>query len=220
MRRSKSGHEGAGESGVECRLYVDLDDVLCETMRGFLRLLADTLGKRIAYRDVFSFDLQRSFCLTPLEAERFFEACHAPEVLIQLTPAQFAAGILADWRHAGHCVTIVTGRPPHTRIVTQEWLKLNKMPYSELLFVDKYGRHPEIMPLKDLPLDLFTLAIEDNANVASELARRNGPLVALLTRPWNRSGTFGASRKDQIVRCRTWKDIALVCAKVCERGLQ
>ena len=194
------------------KVYVDLDDVLCETIRGFLRLLHSTLGKCVEYHDVYSFDLKKSFSLSTLEAAEFFDHCHSPATLMDLEPCEFAADVLSNWTQSGLYVSVVTGRPRSTRNATEQWLKLNKMQYSELLFVDKYGRDPGGRQLKDINFEEFGLVVEDNLDVASELANRKQAIVVLFEKPWNIYESVSEQCSHHLVRCRSWIDISNVCS--------
>jgi hypothetical protein len=44
-------------------IYVDFDDVLCETARALVALLQSHFGRTVAFDDVISFDLAVSFGL-------------------------------------------------------------------------------------------------------------------------------------------------------------
>ena len=52
---------------AETPIYVDLDDVLCETARGFLGLLQREFDRRVAFEDIRDFDLGVSFGLDEIE---------------------------------------------------------------------------------------------------------------------------------------------------------
>ena len=45
-------------------IYVDMDDVLCETAANLCRLAEREFGRHVDYADVFAFDLQKVFGLT------------------------------------------------------------------------------------------------------------------------------------------------------------
>ena len=193
------------------RIYVDLDDVLCRTARGFLEVLEREFGKKVAYEEIASFDLGRSFGLGPHELKRFMRLAHQPEVLLKLAPVEGAIEALAAWKMAGYELTVVTGRPPATESVSQEWLDHNQVPHDALRFVDKYGRADSrypgsfATPLRELADAGFRLAVEDSLHTAEFLA---GPLaipVLLMERPWNRDKGVGPS--DGIVRCRNWQEV-------------
>jgi len=178
-------------------VYVDMDDVLCETLRGLLALLEDEFGRRIAYEDVRDFDLGRSFGLTPDELDAFLARAHHPAVLASFAPVPGARRALAAWTARGFRVAVVTGRPPSSRGCTAAWLDRHGIPYDSLRFVDKYGRFGDeagtdgALTLEDLASLRFRLAVEDSAATAAFLAEHGVAPVVLLDRPWNRHRNDG-----------------------------
>ena len=77
------------------RIYVDMDDVLCETAASLCRLAEREFGRRVPYAEVHDFDLQRVFGLDDEEMRRFMELSHAPETLAAypVTPGAATADI-------------------------------------------------------------------------------------------------------------------------------
>ena len=67
-------------------IYVDMDDVISETCRGFLRLLRSEFGRRVDFEDVKAFDLTRSFDMSFDELEVFMERAHQPDILAAMAP--------------------------------------------------------------------------------------------------------------------------------------
>lgn len=197
------------------RVYVDLDDVLSQTVRGLLALLESLHGRQLPEEAVRHFDLGRSFGLAPAELEAFMQAAHRPEVLARLEPNPGAAQALGAWLDDGHDVFVVTGRPPSAVQDSLRWLEAHEMPHSGLLCVDKYGRQdPGGSPQQALPLEAvaelgFALAVEDSLAMAVHLVEGCGVPVALLDRPWNRE-TASLSRRsaEGIVRCGDWAELA------------
>ena len=59
-------------------IYIDMDDVLCDTAGAYIDLAAREFGKHVAFNDIFSFNLQKSFGLSDEEYRRFFELGHQP----------------------------------------------------------------------------------------------------------------------------------------------
>jgi uncharacterized HAD superfamily protein len=196
------------------RVYVDLDDVLAQTVRGLLRLLECHHGQRLEEEQVRHFDLGRSFALAPAELEAFMRLAHDPEELAALEPHPDAARALGAWLAAGYDVFVMTGRPPSTEEDSRGWLQAHAIPHTRVLSVDKYGRRDWGEPAgRALPLDAlealdFALAVEDSLDMAAHLVERCAVRVALMDRPWNRD-LSGLSRQAQrgIARCRDWAEL-------------
>jgi uncharacterized HAD superfamily protein len=193
------------------RIYVDLDDVLCETARGFLALLEKEFDRRVDFDQIVSFDLSDSFALDRSELEEFMRRAHRNEVLLDLDPIEGAVGTLEHWIGEGYEVAVVTGRPPSTAAVSDEWLKRHRVPHHELIFLAKYahstesGDGPEPRPLAQLSSTDYCLAVEDSLDMAVYLAETAGISVSLLDRPWNRRSE--ASGGEAIVRCASWQEL-------------
>ena len=191
------------------RIYVDLDDVLCETAQRVMEIAQNLFSKTICFEHIHSFDLGVSFGLSAGEIRKLMRKIHDPEILLEIPPRPGAMTCLSEWVDLGYEIFVVTGRPPTTNRVTEQWLTDQKMPYQELLFVDKYGRFSSSEPpsgattvaLKELDKFGFSFAVEDSAEVAQYLSEQLNIPVMLLDRPWNRNDPF---RTDIVVRCPNW----------------
>ena len=63
------------------RIYVDIDDVLCETAATLCGLAEREFGRHVKYLDVRQFDLQKVFSLDDSEMARFRELSHSAHAL-------------------------------------------------------------------------------------------------------------------------------------------
>ena len=63
------------------RVYVDMDDVLCETASALCALAWRRFGRRVRYEDVKCFDLQKAFALDDAEMAAFRALSHSPQML-------------------------------------------------------------------------------------------------------------------------------------------
>ena len=188
-------------------VYVDFDDVLCETAKGLLDLLAREFGKIVAYEDLISFDLQVSLGLTPGELEHFFGLAHEPDALLSYAPVPNALEILNQWAMEGVEVVVVTGRPGPTREASLKWLENHGIPSDRLIIVDKYGRSHlgsnGVLSMERLTAIDFSLAVEDAPQMAHHIAARMDTPVVLIDRPWNRR--LAAHKK--ITRVASWAEV-------------
>lgn len=198
------------------RIYVDFDDVLCETTRSFVGIVERHFGRRVPFEALHSFDLCESFGLRRDEYAELMRLVHTPEVLSAFEPRAGARQVLEAWTAAGYEIAVMTGRPPSSSLVSRTWLATHGVPHATLSFVDKYGRpdpNPEslragsvpVVALDGLAQQAFALAVEDSPEMATFLAGELGVPVALLDRPWNRGRADDVPR---IVRCRSWSEVA------------
>lgn len=197
------------------RIYVDIDDVLAQTGRMFLRVLEQEMGKVVAFDSMGTFHLGDSLGLGPDELESFLQRVHESDALASVEPMPGAIDTLDAWETAGYDVWVVTGRPPETHDATVAWLAAHEVPHTEFHFLDKYSGYydrdgtPEgTLTLADLPALEFCLAVEDFPGMAEHLATEVNVPVVLFDRPWNRSWQYPAdSEGATVVRCEAWSGI-------------
>jgi hypothetical protein len=202
-------------------VYVDFDDVLCETAAPLTGLLKREFGKTVAFEDIHEFNLAISFGLTSAECDHLMHVAHQPRFLSELPPIEGAIetirGLVAD----AIPVVIVTGRPPSTHTTSQAWLEEYDVPVSDLVFVDKYGRNdpgetrihclsPEQLAEQD-----FLAAIDDSPMAIRILADHTTHHVIVFDRPWNRRLSASAVGLDgRLDRCHTWMEIDAVVRRL------
>jgi uncharacterized HAD superfamily protein len=173
-------------------LFVDFDDVLCETARGLCAPLNRAFNRDVAFDDIHHFDLDRSFDLSPAQAARLGDFFHDPDLLGAFEPVADAAATLRWWVAQGGRVEVVTGRPPDTVAVSEAWLRKHDVPVEAIYFVDKFGRWEGHAPgANTLTLDQvcardYIAAIDDSPHMISVLRERMQTPVIVLDRPWNR----------------------------------
>ena len=189
-------------------VYVDMDDVLCQTAQHFLTILERDFGKKFAFEQLTNFDVGQACELTAKEREELYRIVHNGEELLSIPPIEGAIGVLQQWSAAGYEVAIVTGRPPDTYEPSVQWLKNHAVPHDRILIVDKYGRFAadgtRCISLDALLNYSFCWAVEDSPMVAMYLASHMKIRVALLDRPWNRKDTS----HELVSRHNDWTEIA------------
>ena len=192
-------------------IYVDMDDVLCETARVILHVAERDFGKRVAYEAIHCFSLEKSLDLTPEQGRQLMHEVHRPEIMGAFPPIDGALDGLAQLIGMGVEIVVVTGRPPSTHAISEGWLISHRVPFTRFLHVDKYGRSDPggpgfpVIPMRELPHQGFALAIEDSGEVAHALAEQHALPVVLLDRPWNRLPELREfERRGEVRRCVTW----------------
>ncbi|MBT3342235.1 MAG: hypothetical protein HN712_17650 [Gemmatimonadetes bacterium] len=198
------------------RVYVDLDDVICDTGTDLLALLEQHFGRRVDIEDVTTWDLGISLGLDQQELRHFMELAHEPQVLQSHRARPGALERLAAWNGVGVEVWIVTGRPTQTYTATRTWLRDRQVAHTRLVFADKYGNYGglqemtdgvEAMPMSQIAGLGFDLAVEDSAAVAGILHDELEIPVALMDQPWNRK----MQESDRLRRCHTWEEVDRMC---------
>jgi uncharacterized HAD superfamily protein len=189
-------------------IYVDMDDVLCETAQHFLTILERDFGKQFSFEQLTEFDVGEACELTPAEREELYRIVHNDDELLSIPPIDGAINVLQQWTATGYEIAIVTGRPPDTLGPSIEWLKRHQVPHEKVLIVDKYGRFAadgtQCISLAALMEHSFCWAVEDSPTMAVYLATEMKLPVALLDRPWNRINI----KHDLVGRHKHWHEIA------------
>lgn len=189
-------------------IYVDMDDVLCDTAGAYLRLLEQEFGKTVAFEDVFSFNLKESFNLTENEMAFLFSRAHEFDFVLAMEPIVGVKQILDMVHERGDTIAIVTGRHTSAYEASLEWFSTWSIPFHSFTMVDKYGWAgtdlARAIALEDLSNLDYDLAIEDSPKMASHLIENLDIPVLLFDRPWNRS--YPSSEK--CTRCIGWNEVA------------
>jgi hypothetical protein len=194
------------------RIYVDFDDVLCETARALSTLAWDMFRRDVPYTQIPDFNLEVSFGLDKNQFVAMMARVHEPDFLLSLAPTDGGGDCLLAWMRAGHDVVIVTGRPTASHMPTREWLARNRLGNVPVLYVDKYGRHHDAPPDAPKALSLetlrrehhFDLAIDDSPVALDALRLRAKGRTVVFERPWNRNYTPDDPR---LVRCHNWPSL-------------
>ncbi len=190
------------------RIYVDYDDILCETARACSRILEETFRKSVAFEQIHCFNLGESFDLNDEELDRLMERVHRPDELMRFHPLPGAVEVLEEWTAHGYDVDIVTGRPASTHEPSKRWLERHGVPYSSMTFVDKYHRpnhdSPDVplLSLEALAARDYCLAIDDAPKMIRFLCEEMPMPVVVLDRPWNRG-----LNHCRAIRCMDWAEI-------------
>ena len=193
-------------------IYVDFDDVLCESARTLATIAGSRYGKNVEFEEIYSFDLHDSFGLNSLEQEDLFTLFHDEDMLFSIPPIPQAIEGMQTWAAEGCRIEIVTGRPPVTQDVSCAWLAEYDVPYDDILFVDKYQRgHGDVAGVRqcgreDLQQAEYALAVDDSPDMIQFLASATSWPLALFDRPWNRALQVDALR-DEVGRFLDWNKL-------------
>src|ERR1700675_5087879 len=87
-------------------IYVDMDDVLCETARALLAIAQREFGKTIRYDQLNTFEVGEACGLERREIAELFRIAHHPDELLGMAPIEEAAAVLRKWADAGHEIAI------------------------------------------------------------------------------------------------------------------
>jgi uncharacterized HAD superfamily protein len=189
-------------------IYIDLDDVLCQTARRFLVIVEREFGKKVTYEQLTNFDVGTACGLRSEERELLYRIVHQPDELMQMAPIVEAIAAVTQWADADYEIAIVTGRPPASFDASRAWLARHGVPHHSFTMVDKYARfetaNTPAIGLQELAGRKYSWAVEDSLPMAQYLASQMAVPVALVDCPWNRS----AQEHANISRHTDWATIA------------
>lgn len=194
------------------RIYVDIDDVLCETAVTLCAIAERDFGRVVPYNKMHTFDLQTVFSLSDAEMVRFREVSHTEEALASFPVSEGAVEGVRELVAAGHKVDIVTGRPASSHRGTEKWLAAAGLGDFVVTYVDKYGRagcfaanpgDPPTVTMEELRARRYDVAIDDSPIVLAKLADWTDTRILVFDRPWNAS--FGLA--PNMTRITSWADI-------------
>ncbi|MCQ2466659.1 MAG: 2-dehydropantoate 2-reductase [Clostridia bacterium] len=192
------------------KIYIDFDDVICETAVFFTKLAKDLFDIDVPYREVQFFNLQKSFDLTDKQYDELMRAGHFPENLLAYEETPGASEVINKWVDAGHEVMVITGRPFDAFEPSRAWLDNHNLKRVPLFCVDKYGREifnqdcTYSMTLKDLYAMTFDFAIEDSPAAFEHVLHFDNCKVAVFDRPWNKASELP---NEDFIRCEGWQAI-------------
>ena len=164
------------------KIYIDFDDVLCETAEYFTKIAKEMFGIDVPYRQVQFFNLQKSFDLNDEQYEALM----------------------------GHEVFIITGRTFNSYEPSRKWLDEHHLERVPLFCVDKYGRetakqdYKYNMTLEELYNMTFDFAVEDSPAAFEHVMHFDNCRIAVFDRPWNSRAELP---NDRFVRCKNWQEI-------------
>ena len=200
------------------RIYIDFDDVLCETARHLSDMARTLYSRDVPYEAISVFNLQEAFALSDAEIKDLMDQAHRTEFLARLDPAPGGIEAIRTLEAHGHDLAIVTGRPATSHAGSCAWLRKHGLAHLDIIYFDKYGRAPANPP-PDAPKTLnrdefatlhFDVAIDDSPTALDLLAHREDCTVIVYNRPWNRGYTHAANMR----RSDSWQEIVDLIGKI------
>ena len=202
------------------RVYIDFDDVICETGLYFTKLAKELFGIDLPYSQVQFFNLQKTFDLSDDQYDKLMKAGHFPENLLAYEETPNASAIINKWIDEGHDVSIITGRPFDSYEPSRKCLDNHGLDRVPLFCVDKYGREifnqefSYSMTLEELYNLTFDFAIEDSPAAFEHVMHFDNCKVAIFDRPWNAQAEFP---NENFSRCMDWHEVDVLFEK-CVNG--
>ncbi|MEM0450808.1 MAG: hypothetical protein QXO17_04490 [Nitrososphaerota archaeon] len=154
------------------RIALDLDGVLADTIRVWLRIWNEQRFPKLTYESIDSWDFWRKLGISEAEfAEIFSRAWQKWE---EIPPAEEGLSEKVMRLSELGRVDVVTGRPAEERERVAMWLRRHRISYRNL-----------VMGVTDKVKLGYDVYIDDSPIVATE-GSRTGRTVLLRDQPWNR----------------------------------
>ena len=122
------------------KIYIDFDDVICETALFFTKLAKEMFDIDVPYSEVQFFNLQKAFNLNDAQYDELMKAGHVSENLLNYEETKGASETINKWAEEGHEIFIITGRPFSAYKASRKWLDEHHLERIPMYCVDKYGR--------------------------------------------------------------------------------
>ena len=193
------------------KIYIDFDDVICETAVFFTKLARELFGIDLPYSQVQFFNLKKTFNLDDNQYDELMKAGHIPENLLSYEETDGASETINKWIDRGYDVYVITGRPFESFDASRQWLDNHNLQRAKLYCVDKYGRESfnnnctYSMTLEELYGMDFDFAIEDSPAAFEHVLHFENCKVAVFNRPWNLNEELP---NGNFKRCTGWQDIS------------
>ncbi len=157
------------------RIAVDLDGVLANSMKTWLKIWHEETGQLIEFTELGDWFFWRKL---KIDEETFMRILNkAWERWVEIPPTEDNIGEKVSRLKTLGRIDIVTARSRNTEKYAIEWLKHNKISFDKYVWVKNSEAKAE------LEYDVY---IDDSPSLV-EMLRNTGKLLLLYSQPWNRS---------------------------------
>jgi uncharacterized HAD superfamily protein len=184
------------------RIGVDLDEVLCEFLRGLIEFHNLEFGSDLVFDDFFSFEFDKvwggSFDDMILKIKKY----HESDYFLNAAVVPGAINAIKNLSQE-HDLFVITARWNSVKSETLSWLDkhFNEL-FKDVYFVNRWSIGGEELSKGDicdnLNIDLF---IDDYAPYAID-SLRGSRRVILFNRPWNKNVVL----PENIIRVNSWDE--------------
>lgn len=172
------------------RIGIDLDGVTVEILDECVRFLKSKFIETTAEK-ITSYHLYEQFPVSREETMEHWKNEDAYHHVKFKPDALRTIDLLSRNRHP---IYFVTHRPNEVARYTVNWLRVNKIPYNNVLFTDN-----KQLVASNYMLNVF---IDDNIDVCNSLILNPCRKVYLFDAPYNRKGRIDG----RVIRVKSWND--------------
>jgi len=157
------------------RIALDLDGVLADTMRAWLKIWNRRSGEKLEYKDLVEWDFWKRLGISESAFMEIMNEAWRMWKIIPPTESDISEKV-SKLRELGK-VDIVTARPRETEKYVLEWLEHHGILYDEYVWIRSSRMKPK------LDYDVF---IDDSPLLADGCILRR-KLLLLYDQPWNKN---------------------------------
>ncbi len=179
------------------QIGIDIDGIIADTDTTFRERMGEVFERDFPRDMVKEFHYENCFKFNRKEMDIFCNLFLDKELWKSIKLIKGARPILASLKHK-HSLIIITGRPIEVKDVTLEWLRVKKIPFDKLYFMQGRQKH-EIARVNKHKFSLF---LEDHPDYAYRMAK-DGVRVLLMDYPWNQR----MKNHPNIQRVKNWRQI-------------
>lgn len=92
------------------KVYIDFDDVICETGVYFTKIAKELFDIDLPYSQFQFFNMKKTFGLDDCQYEELMKVGHLSSSLLAYEETPGASSVINKWIDQGHEVYIITGR--------------------------------------------------------------------------------------------------------------
>ncbi|MCF8884196.1 MAG: hypothetical protein QXE67_02175 [Nitrososphaerota archaeon] len=186
------------------RIAIDLDGVLANSMKVWLKIWYEKTGQIIEYQEVNEWFFWRKL---GMDSRRFMQILNeAWSRWLEIPPMEESLNLKTRQLKTLGRLDIVTARPRKTERYVYKWLSLHKIVYDKYVWV-KRGEDKV-----KLDYDVF---IDDSPTILADLDPARRSLILIYDQPWNRNINEG----DHVKRVKNLDEAYLIIRslKECEK---
>lgn len=184
---------------------IDLDDVLADFRKGWLKYYNNRFNTNYKPSEVHSFDLTKVFNVSKDIIEKRIKDFYRTKIFEQLEPIRDSkTSIRKITKH--HNLFVITSRPTWLEQKTTLWLESHfEDSFDKIILSNQFGnKNINTITTKGsiCKINNITLIIEDSPGYSHEAALQ-GIDVLLFDKSWNRVGDFNR----RVKRVKSWEEI-------------
>lgn len=180
-------------------LYLDLDNVICDSDKVVRSLIKKHLKITAGKKDITNFNYWEALGFDKKLEEPIWTEFHDSSCFL-VKPIESSINALRRIILYTN-IHILTSRKESAKAITNKWLKKYSIPHNTLEFVDESNKINLVLNSKN------KLLVEDRGETVDYIAK-TGKKVILYDNPWNKK-----FEHKNIIRLKNWKSIYLYISK-------